>query len=385
VLHITDTLDAGGAERVAVNLVNLLPRDRYRSHLCSTRAEGLLSDLVAGDVGRVRLFRKHTCDVRAVMRLAAYIRQHRIEILHAHAASLFIGSLAALLPPRPALIWHDHFGRHAIERRPAWPYRLAVRKARGVIAVNESLMSWSRDRLGVPASRLWYVPNFVPPFEPGGHRLDLPGARGARIVCVANFRAQKDHLTLVRAMASVVEQVPAAQLLLVGESFEPDYLDNVRREISRRRLDVHVTVLGYRRDVAAVLRACDVGVLSSVSEGLPLTLLEYGMAGLPVVATRVGQCADVLDDGRAGILVNPGDADQLARELMDLLDSAERRAALGRALEERVRQDFSPGRAVAQVCRIYDQVLQSRATTGRRCAAGAYLEAGDRSRTPQGL
>ncbi len=111
VMHVTDTLDAGGMERVAVDLVNLLPRERYSPHLCATRHEGPLADLVEEDVVRLRLARKRRFDAGALRRLIAYIRQNQIQILHAHGPSLFIAKVAALFPPHPAIVWHAHYGR----------------------------------------------------------------------------------------------------------------------------------------------------------------------------------------------------------------------------------------------------------------------------------
>jgi len=106
-----------------------------------------------------------------------------------------------------------------------------------------------------------------------------------------------------------------------------------------------------------VLRGCDVGVLSSVSEGLPLALLEYGMAKLPVVATRVGQCAEVLDEGRAGLLVPPGSPAELAEALVKLLGDGSQRREMGEKLCSRVREHYGPDKVVSQICRVYDLVL----------------------------
>jgi hypothetical protein len=95
VMHLTDTLDAGGLERVAVNLVNTLPRARYHAHLCTTRRDGALAELVAPGVGRLCLNRRRSVDAGAVVRLAAYIKEHQIKLLHAHGTALFIARAAA--------------------------------------------------------------------------------------------------------------------------------------------------------------------------------------------------------------------------------------------------------------------------------------------------
>jgi len=360
VMHLVDTLEIGGAERVAVNLVNRLPRDQFDLTLCSTRREGPLAEQVAGDVGRLRLQRSHRFDSAAVRRLTGFIKRHNIRILHAHGSSLFIARLAAMFPPFPRVIWHDHYGRAELNDRPVWMYRMATRGVAGVLSVNGTLAEWARRKLGIRPERVWYVPNFVDFKTAGGGRLDLPGIPGKRIVCVANLRPQKDHLNLLRAMRMIVRQVPSAHLLLIGSLGDPDYSKRVQDEISMAGIETHVTWLGTRSDVPDILKTCDVGVLSSASEGLPLALLEYGMAGLPAVATAVGQCPDVLDGGRAGILVPPGSPESLAQAVLFLLESPQKRAIFGARLDQHVRDRFDPRAITEQICCIYDTIASSR-------------------------
>jgi len=356
-MHVTDTLLPGGAEQAAVNFVNLLPREQYITHLCTTRRDGSLAAQIAKDVGRLRLERQQRFDLRALRRMTAYIQRNRIRILHAHGNSLFIAVMVSFFPPYPAVVWHEHYGRRASEDHRAWLYRWAAGRVSGVITVNQSLAEWARRRLRVPAERVWYIPNFVCEAEAVGDRSDLPGQAGARIVSVANFRPEKDQLTLLRAMALVIRQSPAAHLVLVGTAIDQAYFDLMKKEMMRQELGRHVSLLGLRPDVPAILRACDIGVLSSASEGLPMALLEYGMAGLPAVATRVGQCAEVLDEGRAGILVPPVAPDKLAEMLLSLLRSPERRAELGELFHSRVQKVYSPEPVIQQICRVYDAVI----------------------------
>jgi glycosyltransferase involved in cell wall biosynthesis len=197
---------------------------------------------------------------------------------------------------------------------------------------------------------------------------DLPGTSGSRIVSVANLRAEKDHLNLVRAMALVVRRHPSAHLLLVGAHSDPaysagsSYFEAVKQEVARNSLEGNISFLGQRRDIPALLQGCDIGVLSSRTEGLPLSLLEYGMAGLPVVATRVGECEEVLDRGRAGLVVSPQSPRELAEGLVSLLDSRERRAQLGERFHHRIQDLYSAEAIVERVCLVYKNVLQSNGT-----------------------
>jgi glycosyltransferase involved in cell wall biosynthesis len=367
VLHVLDTLALGGAERAAVNLVNELPRDRYRPYLCTTRMEGPLREAVAADVGQLALRRKSRFDPSAIRRLVDFIRRQKIAILHAHGSSLFVAVLAAWFPPRPIVIWHAHYGRVALEDRRAWAHRLAVRSIGGVIAVNRQLAEWCGRRLAASENKIWCIPNMVcAPVTSGFEMPGLPGTPGSRIVCVANLRAEKDHLTLVRAMRLVVREHPAAHLFLVGAHSDPlysassAYFEAVKREVAQYSLEQNVSFLGQRQDIPNILRGCDIGVLSSKTEGLPVSLLEYGMAGLPVVATQVGECEEVLDRGRAGVLVPSQSPPDLAEALLSLLRSPERRSVLGEAFLRRVKTLYSATSIVTQVCQVYENVLAAK-------------------------
>lgn len=368
VLQMVDTLELGGYERAAVNLANALPEDRFRPYLCVTRRAGPLGAALDARVGLLDLKRARRFDPAALARLVAFIGERGVEILHPHGPSLFLARAAALLPPFPAVVWHAHAGRFAAEDRRALPYRLAVRGIGGVIAVNEPLLEWVRRRLRVPEDRSWYVPNMAAESGASTPAPPLPGTPGSRILCVGNLRPEKDHLTLLRAMAVVVRSVPGAHLLLAGAAPHPACAARLRAAVEELGIERHVTFLGAREDAAALMRACDIGVLSSRFEGLPMALLEYGMAGLPVAATEVGQCGEVLDGGRAGILVPPENPAALAGALAALLASAGLRAQLGGRLRRRVEQHYSARAVVGRVCAIYDTLL-----AGRREPAGARL------------
>lgn len=356
VMQVIDTLVAAGAERVAVNLANGLPQDRYASYLCTTREDGPLDGAVAAHVGRLRLKRQSRFDLSAVSQMVAFIRAKNIRVLHAHSSSLLIARAAAAFAPHPAVIWHAHYGRYVEDRRPV-KYRLATHNIAAVITVNQELAAWCSRKLHVASKSIWYVANPACSDPSTNEEAPaLPGVDGARIICVANFRPEKDHFTLIRAMSLVAKAVPQAHLLIAGKCNDEEYLRRVRLEIPALGLEKHITILGERHDIPAILRQCDVGVMSSISEGLPMSLLEYGIAGLPTVATDVGQCASVLDHGNAGILVPPGDVERLADGLIGLLHSPVRRQALGARFETFVNHKFNSDRIISKICKIYGTV-----------------------------
>jgi glycosyltransferase involved in cell wall biosynthesis len=356
-MHVLDALRVGGAERVAVNLACLLPRTEYETFMCTTREDGPFSSLLSPHVERISLNRRHVLDIPALRRFVAFNQKHDIKILHAHGSSLFFARLASLFKPHPAVIWHDHYGRYTFDDRPVWLYRWATRGIAGVIAVNHPLANWSRDVLGLPCGRVWHIPNFVDMATTHVAPIKLPGVPGKRIVCLANIRPQKDHPNLVRAMKSVVAQMPDAHLLLVGDAADLAYRDTVLQEISELGINENVSYLGRRDDVTAILNSCDVGVLGSRSEGLPLALLEYGASGLPTIATNVGECPEMLENGAAGILVPPASPQELADALLTLLASPSQRQLLGGRFQARIQSRYSPHSVIKQICNVYERVL----------------------------
>lgn len=360
VMQITDSLAIGGLEHVAVNLANSLSPEHFHSHLCVTRNSGPLENLVGKNVSRLNLERTGRYDLGAVWRLRKYIRENGIQILHAHGTSLFIAAFASHFKPHPAVLWHDHFGCCGTEQRSVRRYKSAAKRAAGVISVNQTLGDWARRELEIPNDRVWYIPNFVSEPKPVASMPDLPGKKGSRIICVANLRPQKDHLNLCHAMKMVVRSFPDAHLILAGSAEDSGALEKLKHSISLLRLEKNVSWLGPRNDVAAILRGCDVGVLSSISEGLPLALIEYGIAELPSVATNVGQCAEVLDEGRAGILVPPSSPVALSDAIIALLKAPEKRVAFGCEFAKRVRGIYGADAVLKQISKVYETVLSNR-------------------------
>jgi len=364
VMHLVDTLQCGGAERVAVDYVNHLPRDRYRPFLCVTRQSGPLANLLHPDVTVLHLNRSRTLDPAALWRLRRFISEQRIELLHAHGSALFVARLAQLLKPKPALIWHLHYGRWAVEDRRDWRYVVGSLGLDAVVTSNDQLAAWVRRRFFVRPGCVAHMPNMVSFQMSGGAVPELPGRRGGRIVCVANLRPEKDHVTLLRAFAIVVSRFPWAHLLLIGGKPFTEVAVRVESEITSLGLSSSVSLLGQRADVAAVLGQCDVGVLSSLTEGLPVSLLEYGLAGLPTVSTAVGQCPWVLDHGAAGILVPPQCPEKLAEGLARFLSSANLSRRFGKAFRKHVTQQYDSLAVTKKLCDLYDRVLDPATATG---------------------
>jgi glycosyltransferase involved in cell wall biosynthesis len=156
------------------------------------------------------------------------------------------------------------------------------------------------------------------------------------LLSVGRLRAPKDFLTLVRAMAAL--EPGSAGLRIAGDGPERAALAD---EVARLGLESTVELLGTRTDVAELLAGADVFVLSSDSEGLPMSVLEAMAAGLPVVASAVGGVPEAVRDGETGTLVPPGDSAALAHALRRLVSDPALRDRLGEAGRRRVEREFS--------------------------------------------
>ena len=295
ILQLIDSLAIGGAERMAINYANAICDRVEVSALCSTREEGPLRELIKPEVPYLYLARKRRLDVAAVFRLKRFIKQHQIEIIQAHGSSYFIAALVKLVTPGLKLIWHDHYGKSeflterktVVLKRFSWFFD-------AVFAVNEKLTLWSKERLKV--KKTFYIKNFIAEALPLDLNFKISGAAGKRIVCVANLRPQKNHRMLLNAFKEVLKRDSEYTLHLFGNAPGTPYASQLLKDINRETFKNHIFYYGTHFKMSAILPRFDIGVLSSISEGLPLALLEYCQAGLPVIVTNVGQCAEIVGD-----------------------------------------------------------------------------------------
>ena len=311
VIHIIDSLAVGGAEMMAVNITNGLPKYGVASHICVTRAEGLLKEKISKEVGYVFLNKQGVIDVKALLKLKNYIKKHEIKLIHAHSSSFFIAVLIKLLTPKAKIVWHDHYGKaEQIKARKSIVLKIASLFFCQIISVNQILVNWAKEKLF--CKKIKFLANFAT-INKTVHKTHLNGVEGKRIVCVAAFRSQKDHFNLLQAFTFIKNKYPEWTLHLIGEKHNNIYSKQIDAVIEDKGLENNVYFYGSCLDIKYILNQSTIGVLSSNSEGLPVSLLEYGLVGLPVVVTNVGDCKKVVNN--YGLVVEKEDALALAKAL----------------------------------------------------------------------
>jgi glycosyltransferase involved in cell wall biosynthesis len=354
VLQLIDSLVAGGAERMAVQLANELAAAGHDSYLCATRKEGLLKPSIRKNVTYLFAAKKGKIGLGAVWRIRTFVRTHKITVLHAHSTSFFTATLVKLLIPSIKIVWHDHYGNaEELNTRSAGLLIAASRFFNGVIVVNELLKTWSENQLHIREVR--YFKNFVSNDTDNKNLLSsLPGIKGQRMVHLANLRLQKDHKTLLAAFKKIHAFFPNWTLLLVGHDFKDDYAQELRSWVRNHQLSEHVYFLGTRPDVPAILELSSLGVLSSTSEGLPVALLEYGMAALPVIVTDVGACSEVVH--HYGTVVPAGNVEAFATALANTLGAIQPAKELGLQFKCHVSTTFGAKAYITEIVRFYKHI-----------------------------
>lgn len=348
ILQLIDSLRPGGAEQMAVSYANAFSGRSEGSFLCCTRMEGLLKVKLSPDVGYLFLFKKSSLDVKAYMRLRKFVQENRIDIIQAHSSSFFLAVLVKWSLPEIKLVWHDHFGRD-LENRKVGVLKYFSKHFDGIISVNQELKKWAEEIL--LAKKSVFISNFfTEPYLISENR--LKGNFDFNILCIANLRPQKDHLTLLKAFSLLKKD--EISLHLIGKDENDFYSAEIKKYIAEHQLENNVFLYGEQPDVSPFLKGADLGVLSSSSEGLPVALLEYGSAGLPVVCTAVGQCPEVV--GTYGKLVPPQDPEALADGIKFYLDNKEIRLENAKQFHNKIVQQYSEEAVFPEVMQFFSEI-----------------------------
>ena len=353
VLQLIDSLRPGGAERMAVNTANSLEPFVNGSFICCTRQEGLLKEELKPEVGYLFLDKKSSLDPKAILKLTRYIRKNKINIIHAHGTSWFLGVLMKL-SNEVKIVWHDHYGESEIlEARSITVLKPFSGYFDGIISVNIVLKRWAKKTLRTES--VIHLNNFI---VENGIKRPSPRLKGEinsfKIICVGNIRPQKDHLNLLRAFEIAATSNRMISLHLIGEDPGTAYSKAVLEKIASSVAADRIFFYGTQKNISKILEKADLGILSSRSEGMPLALLEYGMAALPVVCTNVGQIPEVV--GNAGILVDPNNSEELAQAILSFAENNELRLLKGAELKSRISSRFGENSYRLDLLKFYNRI-----------------------------
>lgn len=358
VLHLIETSGPGGAERMLISLVENLDKSRYRSLVCLLKDGWLKTQLQSLDIETMLVPQHRSLDVPWLLRLSRLLKGRPIHVMHAHEFTMNVyGSLLSRLTGIPIVATVHGKNYYWVKWRRRLAYRFVARQS-VMVAVSDNLKRFLSQWVAIHPDEIRIVHNGIDldRYAVSGRHNSLRKELGINknqpvIGTVGNLYAVKGQTYLLRACVTVAKAFPNFVLLMAGRGDQLGVLEAEARGLGIRG---NVRFLGFREDIPSLLQALDVFVLPSVSEGLPLSILEAMAFGKSVVASNVGGIPEVIKDGVTGYLVPPKDPEALAERILLLLHHPQVAADLGRSGRKIVQEAFRLERMIQDYQSLYD-------------------------------
>jgi glycosyltransferase involved in cell wall biosynthesis len=373
VLFVVPDLGVGGAERHVTTMLPRMDKARFTSSVICIGDEGeLFGDLRASGVEATALHLQKRQALRGLLELTKAMRRTRPDVVVVRGYNAeTLGRIAARAAGiKNIVVWVHNFGdveprgrvRKAVDR-------LLARWTTSYFGVAEAQRRYLVTELGYPEDKIRIIHNGVDTasFDVDSDRtvlsefgipLDAPV-----VGTVTALRPEKDHATFLRAARIVVDSLPNARFLIVGDGPMRPQLEQLSSELG---ITSNVVFAGTRHDVSRLLPAIDVFALSSATvECCPIALLEAMASARPAVCTNVGGVPEIVDHGNSGYLVPPRDPARLAGRVLEVLTDRAKADRMSNAGRERVKAHFDLDGRVAAGERAIEEVVTSAASRRR--------------------
>ena len=367
ILQVVHSLVIGGMERVVCDLARAFNGGEFRTSVCCLDELGELGEDLRQEGIQVHvLSRRPGVDLSMASRLRNIHRQEKVDLVHAHQYTpYFYAATAAFGAKFVPVIFTEH-GRH-------WPERLRLKRAvfnqilRMTTHAYTAVSEFSRQSLiryeKMPGRKIQVIYNGIGFNGTRGDNQDRQRIRAQAglfdddllVLSIGRMDPIKDFETLIQAFAHVVKRFPRASLWIAGDG-DSIYMGQLIQMVKKLGLLGKVKLLGTRRDVNCLLRACDLFSLPSITEATSMTILEAMVAARAVVATNTGGNPELVTHRETGLLVPVGNVSALAQAMGLLLQDPGRRESMGQAGRKRVEKFFSMERILAQYRDLYRSI-----------------------------
>lgn len=365
VIHILSCLDVGGAEVLVLNLLKKLDRTRYSPVVCSLEIGGKLEkEFKDAGIPVYAANKREGIDFSLPMKLAKIIIGSKADIVHTHnMAPWLYGGVASKILSSKILIHTEHANLYNHQRRLILAEYWLAKITDKIIADAKKVADFLSDKENINRNKIQIVFNGVDIDKYDcrysnavSKRHELSIADDEVIIgIVARLSMVKDHKNLLDAFSIILNAISNAKLLVIGDG---ELREDLVAYTRMKGIQERVLFLGNRRDIPELLRLMNVFVLCSISEGLPITLLEAMAAGLPVVATDVGGNREVVIDRKSGFLVPPKDPQRLAEAIATILKDKKMARRFGENGIIRCKELFSLDGMVKKYSELYESVLK---------------------------
>jgi glycosyltransferase involved in cell wall biosynthesis len=369
VLHLINTLSAGGAELHLLNLCRQLKRQGSELVVVCLRervkgSRSLRPDFERENIRVVNLQADSRYSWSFLTRLARLLKVERPDILHTHLPRADIAAaLIHRLKRSPAFLCSVH-GIYRHRWFGCWAAPLmqqAYREADGVIAISSAVKKWLVQDFRISAKRVTVIHYGIELEQFAYPKMGLSAVRERNeqpiIGSIGRIEAGKGFDCLIRAMSLLQRNIPHALLLIAGHD-PSGYSKMLQGLIGRLKLDGRVRLVGFQSDIPSFLQTLDVFAFASRSEGFGQVVIEAMAAGKPVVASRISPLTEIVRDGKTGLLVQLDDPQAFANAIMWLSAHPAEAQQIGRRGQERVRMHFSAERMSDETRSLYYQLIE---------------------------
>jgi sugar transferase (PEP-CTERM/EpsH1 system associated) len=385
IVHVLHRFDTGGLENGVVNLINWLPRDKWRHAVLSLTdvSREFCERVERKDVQYIALGKGGGHLLRWYPKLYGLFKSLKPMIVHSRNLAALEASVPAWAAGVPVRVhgehgWdvHDPGGaarRYQIVRRLYRPF------VQQYVALSKDIQRYLQQKIGVPQAKVSQIYNGVDltRFKAAqGTRVrvsDCPFAHPdfSLVGTVGRLEPVKDQINLARAFVRALELNPAAarrlRLVIVGGGALRSRIMDI---LNRAGVAGLAWVPGERKDVADILRSLDCFVLPSLAEGISNTILEAMACGLPVIATNVGGNAELIEDGLSGLLVPPANSEALARAILHYFTDPATARRHGKTARRAVETRFALDRMIADYDGVYERLVDNAGGRARLMSAG---------------
>jgi sugar transferase (PEP-CTERM/EpsH1 system associated) len=323
VVHLIYRLDIGGLERVMLNCINQMQDENIGHIIISLTDANNFAQSKSNQIKVYCLGKKEGSDLGIHFKLYKLLRKIKPDILHTYNLTTIeyhpISWLAGVKGHIHAEHGRDVGDPQGLNKKHNFLRKLMSNFIHSYISVSEDLHRWLINTVDIPEKKALLIQNGI-----NTELFNVPKtiSKQLRFTIVARISLVKDHQNLLNAFTLLKKQLPVEklpQLAIVGEGDQRTKLEQFCHE---QDLDT-VTFLGARDDIEQILSQTDIFVLSSIAEGIPMTILEAMSAKTPIVATRVGGIPEVVEDSKEGFLVDKNNAEALAQGLLNYINQPE--------------------------------------------------------------
>ncbi|UCE67742.1 MAG: glycosyltransferase family 4 protein [Candidatus Zixiibacteriota bacterium] len=368
ILLYIETSGPGGAERVLLNIARGIDKIRYEPFVILHKSRWLREQLLKYDIHTEIIPSQRSWNISFLFKLIQYCRKHKIGLIHSHlfGANLYACIAAGILRIPIVATFHNELLLHGKSEKYLSLKSFFIRRfASKIVFVADFMKDDYINKVRFPGKKALTIYNGLD-MDLATNDLDISALKAELCVNesdllvghIANFRVPKGHKFLIAAAGLVCKELKNVKFLLIGDEGDGSLKGEIQDLIIKMDLTDNIRLLGFRDDIPKLLNLMDVFVLSSISEGLPLSVIEAMSASKPVVATDVGGLPEIVIPGKTGYLVKAGNADALAEKLAILLNDQPLREQMGNQGRKAVEKKFSLDAMIEKYQELYAELLK---------------------------